>query len=566
MKVLIVGGVAGGASAAARLRRLCEDAEIVIFERGEYVSFANCGLPYYIGGVISEESKLLLQTPERFWQRFRVEVRTRCEVRAIDREGRSVTVCDLTTGRQYRETYDRLILAPGAAPVKPPVPGTEEPGVFTLRNIPDANAIRDYIRSHGARRAVVVGAGYIGLEMAENLHRAGLSVTVVERAPHAVASLDADMAADVHRCLREAGVSLLTGEGVQAIERTQDGLSVRTDRQTLPADLVLLSAGVRPESALAREAGLALGVRDTVAVNAHMQTSDPAIYAVGDVVQVTNRVTGGETSIPLAGPANRQGRIAADHIAGRDSRYPGSLGTAVLQVFDMTVAAAGIGEEAARRAGIPYDKTYLYTASHATYYPGAEQMSVKILWHRETYRLLGAQITGGQGVDKRMDVLACAMALGADVRALADLELCYAPPFGSAKDPVNMAGFVAGNVIDGTVKQFFVEDIPGLQERADVTLLDVRTPAEATAGRIPGFLHIPLDSLRERIGELVPGRPVYVHCHSGLRSYIACRILSAHGFECFNLAGGYRLYASVHGDRCPAPCTLGNPSDARPAR
>lgn len=544
MKTLIIGGVAGGASAAARLRRLDEKAEIVILERGGYVSFANCGLPYYIGGEITDQSSLTLQTPQSFRSRFNVDVRVNSEATYIDPAARTVTVRNTITGESYQESYDRLILSPGAEPIRPPIPGADAEGVFTLRSIPDTMQIKAYMESRCPRSAVVVGGGYIGVEMAENLKQAGLDVTIIELADHLIAPLDFDMAADVHRYIKSKGVRLVLGNGVKSIA-TGGALTVTLDKGTLSADMLILSVGVRPDTALAASAGIRVNKRGAIMVDSFMRTNVEDIYAVGDAVEVTDFVTGSPAFIPLAGPANKQGRIAADNICGLERRYTGTQGSAVLKIFDMTVASTGINEKAVMAAGMEYDKTYIYSGSHASYYPGATNMSIKALWDKKTLRLLGAQIVGFDGVDKRMDVLAAAIRFGAKITDLTQLELCYAPPFGSAKDPVNMLGFVAENVISGKIKQFFWEDVAALPRDGSVTLLDVRTSTEVSRGKIDGFMHIPLDSLREHLDQIPREKPVYVHCHSGLRSYIACRILAGNGYDCYNLAGGWRLYESV---------------------
>lgn len=549
MKVVIIGGVAGGASAAARLRRLDEQAEIVLLERGEFISFANCGLPYYIGGEIEDRRMLTLQTPESFYARFRIDVRVKNEAIQINPEEKTVLVRNLNTGEEYIEQYDKLVLSPGAEPIRPPIEGIELPGVFTLRNIPDTLRIKAYLEQKRPRSAVVVGGGYIGVEMAENLQRAGVSVTIVELADHLIASIDFDMAAELHSYLRRMGVSLMLKNGVQRIIEKDGNLSVQLERGTIDTDLLILAVGVRPETALAADCGITCNRRGSILVDDRMRTSKPDIYAVGDAVAVQNFVTGQESFIPLAGPANRQGRIAADNICGGDSHYTGTQGSAILKVFDMAVAATGLSESAAKAAGIDFDKTYLYASSHASYYPGGGGLSMKVLWEKTSGKLLGAQILGFDGVDKRMDVLATALRLGAKVTDLVSLELCYAPPFGSAKDPVNMAGFIAENVRTGKLRQFFWHDVENLPRDGSVTLLDVRTDTEVARGRIEGTVHIPLDSLREHLDQIPKDRPVYVHCHSGLRSYIACRILSGLGYDCYNLAGGYRLYASVIEER-----------------
>lgn len=545
MKTLIIGGVAGGASAAARLRRLREKDEIVMLERGEYVSFANCGLPYFIGGVITDKSKLTLQTPESFKARFNIDVRVQSEAVKIDPAQKTVAVKDLKTGEIYNESYDNLILSPGAEPVKPNIEGADASFVFTLRNIPDTLKIKDFINEKQPRDAVVVGGGYIGLEMAENLKEAGLNVTVAELSEHLIPSLDFDMAADVHRYLKSKGINLLLNNGVKAIK---DGRVV-LNRGEVKADMVIMSAGVKPETRLARECGIPLNGRGSIIVDSHMRTGVPDIYAVGDAVEVHDFITSQPVFVPLAGPANKQGRIAADNIAGIPSEYTGTQGSAVIKLFDMTAGATGLNEQGAAAMGLDYDKTYIYSASHASYYPGGANMSVKALWDRKTLKLLGAQIVGFDGVDKRLDVLAACIRLGAKITDLTRLELCYAPPFGSAKDPVNMLGFTAENIVTEKVKQFFWHDVANLPRDGSVTLLDVRTPLEVSRGKIDGFINIPVDSLRERINEIPADKPVYVHCHSGLRSYIACRILSGLGYDCYNLAGGWRLYESVINER-----------------
>lgn len=545
MKVLIIGGVAGGASCAARLRRLDEKAEIVIIERGEFISFANCGLPYYIGGEITERSSLTLQTPESFKARFNIDVRTFSEAVAIDTKNRSVTVRNLKTGEEYTESYDSLLLSPGASPIRPNIEGIDSEKVFTLRNIPDTVRIKEYIDKAHPRSAVVIGGGYIGVEMAENLAKAGLKVDIVELADHLIASLDFDMAADVHRYIKAKGIRLHLNNGVKAI----NGNTVVLQNGEIAADMIIMSVGVRPDTAFVRSSDIKTDGRGSIIVNERMQTSAPNVYAVGDAVVVKNYITGEPSFIPLAGPANKQGRIAADNICGIPSEYKGTQGSSVLKLFDMTVATTGLNEKSATAAGYDYDKTYTYSASHASYYPNSSMMSVKLLWDKATHKILGAQIVGFDGVDKRMDVIATAIRLGARVTDLADLELCYAPPFGSAKDPVNMVGFVAENVITGKIGQFFWHDVEKLPRDGSVTLLDTRTDTEVARGRIDGFMHIPLDSLRKRIHEIPKGKPVYVHCHSGLRSYIACRILAGNGFECYNLAGGWRLYESVINER-----------------
>lgn len=541
MKTIIIGGVAGGASAAARLRRLDETAEIIVLERGEYVSFANCGLPYYIGGVITNQNNLTLQTPESFRARFNIDVRVNNEALKINPDTKTVLINDLKSGNSYTESYDNLILSPGAEPIRPNIDGINNNFVFTLRNIPDTLKIKEYIKSTMPKSAVVVGGGYIGVEMAENLKEAGLEVSIVELANHLIAPLDFDMATDVHRYIKSKGINLYLNNGVKAI----DNHKVILQNGEINADMVIMSVGVRPETAFAQECGIKTNNRGSIIVDQNMRTNIPHIYAVGDAVEVKDFITGNSAFIPLAGPANKQGRIAADNIAGISSEYNGTQGSAVLKLFDMTVATTGINEKSAEAAGIDYDKTYIYSGSHASYYPGANNMSIKALWDKKTLKILGVQIVGFEGVDKRMDVLATAIRLGAKITDLTKLELCYAPPFSSAKDPVNMLGFVAENIVTGKIKQFFWDDVESLSRDGSVTLLDVRTATEVQRGKIDGFVNIPLDSLREHISEIPKNKPIYVYCHSGLRSYIACRILMGNGYECFNLAGGWRLYESV---------------------
>ena len=545
MKTIIIGGVAGGATAAARLRRLDEKAEIIILERGEYVSFANCGLPYYIGGVITDREDLTLQTPESFKARFNIDVRVLNEAVKISPDTKTVTIKKLRTGETYEETYDNLILSMGAEPIRPNIEGADGSNVFTLRNIPNTLKIKNYIDTAKPRSAVVIGGGYIGVEMAENLAQAGLKVAIVELADHLIAPLDFDMAADVHRYIKSKGIDLHLSNGVKAIS----GNTVILQNGEITADMIIMSVGVRPETAIAMDCGIELNPRGSIVVNNKMQTNIPNIYAVGDAVEVEDFITKKPAFIPLAGPANKQGRIAADNIAGFESVYTGTQGSAVLKLFDMTVATTGLNEKTAQAADIDYDKTYTYSASHATYYPGAAQMSIKALWDKKTLQIIGAQIVGFDGVDKRMDVLATAIRYGAKITDLTTLELCYAPPFGSAKDPVNMLGFVAENIVSGKLKQFFWHDVENLPRDGSVFLLDTRTPFEVMNGKIDGFVNIPLDSLRQRINEIPKDRPVYVHCHSGLRSYLACRILTGNGYDCYNLAGGWRLYESVINER-----------------
>lgn len=561
MKVVIIGGVAGGASAAARLRRLDERAEIIVFERSGFVSYANCGLPYYIGGTIAEERELTLQTPESFWNRFRIRVKTRHEALAIDPAAKTVTVKNLSTGKTFTESYDKLVLSPGAMPTRPPLPGIDSERIFSLRTVEDTLRIHDYVRREKPQSAVLVGGGYIGIEVAENLRELGLDVTIVQRPKQLMNTLDYDMATFVHAKLREKGIRLELGRSVSGFEERDGQILTLIDGQDpLPADLVLLAIGVTPDSGLAKQAGLALGIKGSIVVNDRMETSAPDIYAVGDAVQVKHAVTGQDALIALAGPANKQGRIAADNICGLDSRYRGSQGSSIIKVFDLTVASTGLTEKAAASAGIDADCVVLSPGSHASYYPGARPMTMKVVFEKGTFRLLGAQIAGGEGVDKRIDVLAVALHAGMRADELKDLDLAYAPPYSSAKDPVNMAGFMVENLKRGLVRQWRWDEEPSLARDGSITLLDVRTAAEYERGHIDGFRNIPVDELRERLGELDRDKPLYVICQSGLRSYIACRILAQEGFDCRNFSGGYRFYAAVTKERgmgsCATPCGM----------
>ena len=546
MKVIIVGGVAGGASAAARIRRLDERAQITVFERTGYVSYANCGLPYYVGGVIPDESDLSLQTPEGFWDRFRVDVRVRHEVLNIDSVNKTVRVRNLETNTEYDERYDKLLLSPGAQPMKPNMPGIGNGRIFTLRTVEDTLKIRGFVKEKLPRRATVIGGGFIGVEMAENLKEAGLEVTLVEYADHLMAPLDFDMACAVHAQMRSRGIGLMLNTAVTAFEENGKNILTKTANGcAIESDMVVLAIGVTPNTELAKNAGLELGIKGSIIVSERMETSKPDIYAVSDAVEVKHFVTGKKALISLAGPANKQGRIAADNICGGESVFRGSQGTSVLKLFDMTVAATGLNETAAKLAGIDYERIVLSPLSHAGYYPGGKAMTIKVLFERETLKLLGAQITGFDGVDKRIDVLATALRAGLKATDLAELELAYAPPYSSAKDPVNMAGFMAENIVTGKVKQFHHDEIDSLPRDGRVTLLDTRTPAEYAAGKAEGFVNIPVDDLRERLKEIPKDKPVYVMCQSGLRSYVACRILSQNGYDCYNFSGGYRFYETV---------------------
>ncbi|MBM6898898.1 CoA-disulfide reductase [Gemmiger formicilis] len=551
MKVVIVGGVAGGATAAARLRRLDETAEIVVFERSGFVSYANCGLPYYIGGVIEDQEELTLQTPESFYERFRVQMKVRHEVTAIDRSAKTVTVRNLATGEVFQESYDKLLLAPGARPTQPALPGVGLDRLFTLRTVEDTLRIRRFVDTQHPKSVVLAGGGFIGLELAENLRERGLDVTIVQRPKQLMTPFDADMAALIHREVRAHGVRLALGHTVEGFAESEGGVQVLLkDEQPLQADMVILAIGVTPDSRLAAEAGLELGLKGSILVNDRMQTSDPDIYAVGDAVQVNHFVTGQPALIALAGPANKQGRIAADNITGGDSRYKGSQGSSVLKIFDLTAAATGLNEAAARRAGLDVEAVVLSPMNHAGYYPGGRVMTMKVLFERSTGKLLGAQIVGSDGVDKRIDVLATAIRAGMTAADLTELDLAYAPPYSSAKDPVNMAGYMMENLLTGKVKQFRLDELTALPRDGSITLLDTRTTGEYSRGHADGFINLPLDELRDRLNELDPAKPVYVMCQSGLRSYLACRILTQHGFTCYNFAGGYRFYEAVTTDRC----------------
>ena len=549
MKVVIVGGVAGGATAAARIRRLDEQAEIVVFERSGYISYANCGLPYYIGGVIEDLEELTLQTPESFFSRFRVQMKVHHEVTAIHPDRKTVSVKNLETGKVFEESYDKLLLSPGAKPVWPNLPGMDSDRLFTLRTVEDTFRIKDFNKKKAPKSAVMVGGGFIGLEVAENLRELGMDVTIVQRPKQLMNPFDADMASFIHAQMRKHGVKLALGYSVEGFEEKNGRIDVLLeDNAPLHADMVILAIGVAPEAALAKEAGLALGIKGSILVNDRMETSIPDIYAVGDAVQVKQYVTGEDALIALAGPANKQGRIAADNICGGDSRYLGSQGSSVIKVFDMTAATTGINETNARKSGLDVDTVILSPMSHAGYYPGGKLMTMKVVFEKETYRLLGAQIVGYDGVDKRIDVLATAIHAGMKATQLKDLDLAYAPPYSSAKDPVNMAGFMIDNISKG-LKQWHLEDAAKLPRDGSVTLLDTRTVGEYRRGHIDGFENIPVDELRERIGELEFGKPVYVICQSGLRSYIAVRILEGYGFEAYNFAGGFRFYDAVMNDR-----------------
>ena len=550
MKVVIVGGVAGGATAAARIRRLDEQAEIVVFERSGFVSYANCGLPYYIGDVITDPEELTLQTPESFFSRFRVIMKVRHEVTAIHPDRKTVSVKNLKTGEEFEESYDKLILSPGAKPAQPRLPGVGLDRLFTLRTVEDTFRIKEYINKNHPKSAVLAGGGFISLELAENLRELGMDVTIVQRPKQLMNPFDADMASFIHAEVRKCGVKLALGYTVEGFEEKGGGVDVLLkDNAPLHADMIVLAIGVTPDTALAKEAGLELGIKGSIVVNDRMETSVPDIYAAGDAVQVKHYVTGEDTLISLAGPANKQGRIIADNICGGDSRYLGSQGSSVIKVFGMTAATTGINETNAKKAGLDVDKVILSPMSHAGYYPGGKLMTMKVVFEKDTYRLLGAQIVGYEGVDKRIDVLATAIHADLKATQLKNLDLAYAPPYSSAKDPVNMAGFMIDNIANGTMKQWYLEDFDHLPRDGSAILLDARTPVEYAGGHMEGFRNIPLDDLRDRLDEIEPGKPVYVTCQSGLRSYIACRILEANGHEAYNFAGGFRFYDTVTNDR-----------------
>ncbi|MBU2699550.1 NADPH-dependent 2 [Sporomusaceae bacterium BoRhaA] len=546
MKVLIIGGVAGGASAAARLRRLDEECEIILFERGEHISFANCGLPYYVGDVIRNKEQLLVQTPEAMKARFRIDVRTGSEVESIDVNGKTVTVHELATGKRYAESYEQLILSPGAAPIKPNIPGLNGENVFTMRNIPDTYALKRFVDMKQPKRAVVVGGGFIGIELAENLVERGVKVTLVELADQVIGPIDFEMAALVHRHLKENGLELYLQDGIQAVRQEMDYSVVElASGEELKTDLIVLGIGVTPENQLAKAAGLAVGVRGGIQVNKTLRTSAPDIYAVGDAIEITDFVNGQPAMIPLAGPANKQGRIAANNICGFYEEYAGTQGTSVLKVFDLTVAFTGNNEKILKRLKIPYETSITHAMSHASYYRGATPISLKIIFSPDTGKVLGAQASGNQGVEKRIDVIATAIRAGMTVYDLEKLELSYAPPYSSAKDPVNMAGYVASNILKKDCQVIHWHDIAKLN-KDEVVLIDVRTSVEFSLGTIEGAVNIPVDELRTRLDEIPLDKEVILFCQVGLRGYLAYRILVQHGFQQLrNLSGGYKTYAAA---------------------
>lgn len=551
MKVVIVGGVAGGATAAARIRRLDERAEITVFERSGYVSYANCGLPYYIGDVISDSEELTLQTPESFFSRFRVNIKVRHEVTALHPDRKSISVRNLETGDEFEEFYDKLILSPGAKPVQPRLPGVGIKKLFTLRTVEDTFRMKEYINNNHPQSVVLAGGGFIGLELSENLRELGMDVTIVQRPGQLMNPFDADMASFIHNEVRRNGVRLALGRTVEGFEETDGGVKVLLkDEEPLCADMVVLAIGVTPDTELAKEAGLEMGIKGSIVVNEQMETSFPDIYAAGDAVQVKHYVTGQDALISLAGPANKQGRIIADNICGGKSHSLGSQGSSVIKVFDVVAATTGVNETNAKKAGLDVDTVILSPMNHAGYYPGGKVMTMKVVFEKETYRLLGAQIVGYDGVDKRIDVLATAIHAGLKATQLKDLDLAYAPPYSSAKDPVNMAGFMIDNISKGILKQWHLEDVSALPRDGSRTLLDVRTTMEYDGGHIDGFINIPVDELRENLDKIEKGKPVYVICQSGLRSYIAARILEGNGYEAYNFSGGFRFYDAVLNDRC----------------
>jgi NADPH-dependent 2,4-dienoyl-CoA reductase/sulfur reductase-like enzyme/rhodanese-related sulfurtransferase len=549
MKVCIIGGVAGGATAAARLRRLDEKVQIIVFERGDYISFANCGLPYHISGRIKERKSLLLQTPERLWTNFRIEVRVRNEVLAIDPRGKLVRARNLTTGDEYTESYDYLVLSPGAYPLIPPIEGSGAAMFMSLYDIPGMDAVIARINDQRVQEAVVIGGGFIGVEIAENLIDRGIKTHLVEMLDQIMTPFDPEMAGIIQARLASGGVDLHLSDGVKRIVGDAEGRVVLASGAELPAGLVVSAVGVRPETTLAREAGLKIGATGGIAVDTGMRTSDPSIFAVGDAVETTHLVGGMQVLVPLAGPANKQARIAADNICGLDSRYQGSLGTAIVKVFDLQAAATGLNEKTARRNNLDYKAIHLHPLSHAGYYPGAATLTLKILFAAPGGRILGAQCIGTDGVDKRIDIIATAIRAGMTVYDLQQLELAYAPPFGSAKDPVNMAGFVGGNILKGLVNSVTYDRAAAME---NALFVDVRTRKEFEAGNIPQSINIPREELRERIGELPKDRDLVVVCRSGVRSYAACRVLSQSGFELLsNLSGGYLSYCHYTGKTAP---------------
>ena len=561
-KIVIVGGVAGGATAAARLRRVNENSHIVLLERGEHISFANCGLPYYIGGSIEKREKLLVQTVEGMSRRFKLDIRNLSEVLNINREEKSVRIMDLSTGMEYEETYDVLLLSPGAKPFLPPVTGiSEAKNIFSLRSIPDTDKIKTYVEQKKPKSAVIIGGGFIGLEMAENLHELGIDIRLVERSGQVMEALDFEMAAIVQEHLRAKGAELFLNNGLERIEAEGKKVILQNGEE-LDTDMIIMAAGVQPESKLAEEAGLELGSRNSIRVNEYLQTSDPSIYAVGDAIEVKDYISGQAGFVPLAWPANRQGRIVADTISGKPTVYKGTLGTAIAKVFDLTAAVTGNNEKILQRRGVTYKVAHIHPSSHAGYYPGATPLALKMIFSPDNGTILGAQAVGAKGADKRIDVLATAIKGGLTIYDLPELELAYAPPFSSAKDPVNMLGYVAQNMLDGKLETFQWYEVPGLQE-SGAFILDVREEKEWEAGHIDGAVHFPLDTLRNRIHELPASETIYLYCHAGLRGYLATRILEENGLRVKNLDGGNKTYRTAMNERkltekaMPVPEVLG---------
>jgi CoA-disulfide reductase len=545
-KIIIIGGVAGGATAAARLRRISEDVKIILVERGKHISFANCGLPYYIGDTIKDRNKLLVQTVKGMSERFNLDIRNLSEAVSINPENKTVIIKNLQTGELYEESYDKLLLSPGARPIVPPIPGLNENQLlFTLRNIPDTDKIKNYVDSQNPKKAVVVGGGFIGIEMAENLVDRGVEVTIIEMANQIMAPIDFEMASILHAHLQDKGVKLILENGVQSFA-DQGKRVILSDGTEIETDMTILSIGVRPENELAKTAGLELGERGGIIVNEYLQTSNENIYAVGDAIEVVDYISGTKAMIPLAGPANRQGRIAANNMLGKREKYLGTLGTSIAKVFDLTVAATGNNEKILKRLGVPYEVVHIHPSSHAGYYPGAAPIALKLIFDKESGKIFGAQAVGADGADKRMDVIATAIKGGLTVEDLTNLELSYAPPYSSAKDPVNMAGYVATNIIEGELEQIQWHEIDGIVADGGL-LVDVREPMEREFGFIEGSINISLNDLRTRLAELPKDQTIYVSCQVGLRGYLASRILKNNGFKVRNVDGGWKTYSSVFG-------------------
>lgn len=546
MKVLIIGGVAGGATAAARIRRLDETSEILILERSGFISYANCGLPYYIGKIIESKNALTLQSPAGFKSRYNIEVRTENEVTGIDFENKIAYVRDLRSGETYRESYDKLLISPGAYPNVPNRDRMDMENVFTIRNVEDTLKIDEYISRHSPASVIISGGGFIGLEMAENFRRRGMAVTIVQHSAQLFKQADADMAAVIHRKMRDEGIELILKNEITSITSENGILNVALKEGPERCfDMALLANGILPDTGFLRNTAIALTGKGHIIVNNKMETSVKDVFAVGDACEITNFVTGRKCTMPLAGPANKQGRVAADNICGISSEFTGVQGSAIIKLFDLTIACTGINERTAKELGLDYDKTIISPASHAAYYPGGKPITIKLIWSKENGNILGAQAIGCDGVDKRIDVIATGIRCGMKANELANLDLAYAPPYSSAKDPVNVAGFVAENVMTGKVRQFFYEDLAQLQTCENAFFLDTRTPAEFSRGHAQGFINIPLDELREHLDQLDKGKTIYVMCQSGLRSYLACRILTQEGFDCFNFPGGYGFYSQL---------------------